>query len=83
MSAQTLHLKIGGRYNWRNQSERLVYIGQALYAGDRRVWHQFEKVDKPGKVWSEVLYSELTRFEQSSEPMTPQPPQPGADSTPP
>lgn len=58
-------LKVDGRYNWRNQPERLVYMGPAWYAGDLRRWHQFAKVDKPGSVWCEVLDSDLHRIEET------------------
>ncbi|MGJ7508709.1 hypothetical protein [Variovorax sp. GT1P44] len=58
-------LRIGGKYNWRNQPERLAYMGVRRYPGDRRTWHQFEKVDAPGIVWSEVLDSDLPQFEET------------------
>jgi hypothetical protein len=57
--------KRGGRYNWRGQPERLTYIGTKHYPGDRRTWYQFELVDKPGKVWCEVLESDLECFEET------------------
>lgn len=58
--------KVGGRYNWRGQPERLAYTGPARYPGDRRTWHQFEKVDEPGVVWCEVLDSDLPLFEATT-----------------
>ena len=61
-------MKIGGKYNWRNQPERLAYMGTKHYGGDRRTWHQFEKVDKPGVVWSEVLEADLSSFEETVQP---------------
>lgn len=57
-------MKIGGRYNWKNQPERLVYIGRSRDPGQVR-WHQFEKVEKPGEVWCEVLDSDLHRIEET------------------
>lgn len=59
-------LKRGGRYNWRNQSERLVYMGRKLHNGDRRYWHQFALVSAPNVVWSEVLDCDLEHFEEST-----------------
>jgi hypothetical protein len=58
-------IRLNGRYNWKYQPERLVYVGRAHYPGDRRDWFQFEKVDKPGEVWCEVLDSDLPSFEQT------------------
>ena len=59
-------LRVDGKYNWRNQPERLTYIGPAWYAGDLRRWHQFSKVDEPGKVWCEVLDADLASFEETA-----------------
>ena len=58
-------LKIGGRYNWKNQPERLVYSGTAHYYGDRRTWYTFALVGEPDKIWCEVLESDLFGFELS------------------
>jgi hypothetical protein len=38
-------MKINGRYNWKNQPERLVYVGK------KGAWHQFELLEKHGEVW--------------------------------
>lgn len=62
MSAVTLSpetMKVGGRYNWKNQPERLVYVGC------ERKWHQFEKVDEPGVVWCEVVGRDLRMLEET------------------
>ena len=59
-------LKEGGRYNWRNQPERLTYIGPSWYAGDLRRWHQFARVERPGSVWCEVLDADLASFEETA-----------------
>lgn len=59
--------KVGGKYNWRGQPERLVYIGVQRYPRDPRVWHQFEKVDAPGVVWSEVLDADLPHLEETKD----------------
>lgn len=61
-------LKIGGRYNWLGQPERLTYLGIQRYPGDGRAWHQFAKVDEPEAVWCEVLASDLLRFEETKVP---------------
>jgi hypothetical protein len=65
-------LRKGGRYNWRNQPERLIYMGTAQYPGDRRTWHQFAKVESPDVVWSEVLESDLQSFEETAPMSNPQ-----------
>lgn len=57
---------IGGRYNWVNQPERLVYVGMCEPRNGR--WHQFELVDKPGKVWCEVQPGDLAMFEETIAP---------------
>lgn len=62
-------LKIGGRYNWKNQPERLVYVGLCEPRNGR--WHQFAKVENPAAVWCEVLDSDLRMMEE-----TPQSPAP-------
>ena len=60
-------MKVGGRYNWRGQPERLVYIGRNRDPGQGR-WHQFEKVEEPGVVWCEVLDSDLHMIEETNGP---------------
>ena len=61
-------LQIGGRYNWKNQAERLVYVGMCEPRNGR--WHQFEKIDKPGEVWCEVHPTDISKIEVSKqEPM--------------
>lgn len=57
-----LKLKVGGRYNWKGQPERLVYMGYN-WSGDG-YWHQFRKVDGV-TVWCEVKDSDLSRFEET------------------
>ena len=54
----------GGKYNWRNQSERLIYLGYN-FSGNG-YWHQFAKIDSPEVVWSEVQTNELAMFEVSN-----------------
>jgi len=50
----------GEHYNWKNQPERLVYLGHRSGNGH---WHQFRKVDDPRPVWCEVTDGELHYFE--------------------
>ena len=61
-------MKIGGRYNWKNQDERLIYTGMCEPRNGR--WHQFEKVDAPGVVWCEVLGSDLHMLEETQSATT-------------
>jgi hypothetical protein len=63
MSQDKLAMKIGGKYNWKGQPERLMYIGYN-FSGNG-YWHQFEKVDEPGVVWCEVLDDQLSSFEET------------------
>ena len=58
----TTQFKVGERYNWKNQLERLIYLRQ------RGCWHQFAKVDDPYKeVWCEVLTPDLRMLEATKE----------------
>lgn len=59
----------GGRYNWRYQPERLVYLGLCEPRNGR--WHQFEKVDAPGKVWCEVTDADLSMLEATKQAEAP------------
>ena len=59
-------MKIGDRYNWKNQQDRLVYIGMCGHRNGR--WHQFEKVDEPGVVWCEVQPQDMYMLELTKEP---------------
>lgn len=61
-----MELEKGGRYNWKDQPERLIYLGTSHYPMDRRTWYQFAKVEQPDVVWSEVLESELHFFEETT-----------------
>jgi hypothetical protein len=54
-------LKIGKRYKWKNQPERLVYQGQVGR------WHQFGLVDSPNAMWCEVLSEDLYMLEPTNE----------------
>ena len=56
-------MKMYGRYNWKGQPERLMYLGKN-WSGNG-YWHQFELVSKPGTVWCEVLDSDLHMLEET------------------
>ena len=56
-------MKIGGRYNWNGQTERLIYLGNN-WSGNG-YWHQFKKIDDPRPVWCEVLDSDLRMIEET------------------
>jgi NTP pyrophosphatase (non-canonical NTP hydrolase) len=56
-------LKIKGKYNFINQSERLIYLG-ADFQGRGR-WNQFAKVEEPLVIWSELLDSDLHMIEET------------------
>lgn len=58
-------LKIGGKYNFKNQPERLVYMGAKRYHGGDHTWHQFARVETPDVCWAEVLKSDLRMFEET------------------
>lgn len=58
-------MRVGGRYNWKNQSERLVYLGYN-HSGNG-YWHQFAKVESLGVVWCEVTPSDLHMIEETKE----------------
>lgn len=58
-------LKVGKKYNWINQPERLIYLGNNWSSNG--YWHQFAKVESPEIVWCEVLDSDLKRIEETIE----------------
>ena len=68
MSATTEQLKpsdmkIGGKYNWKSQPDRLIYLGRN-WSGNG-YWHQFKKIGDPRPVWCEVLDSDLHMLEET------------------
>lgn len=63
MSLEITDLKVGDPYNWKNQPERLVYVGK------NGVWHQFAKIEKPNAVWCEVLWCDLHKLEKHQAPI--------------
>lgn len=54
-----MKLCVGDKYNWVNQSERLIYIGK------KGCWHQFAEVEYPEIVWCEALDSSLAMIEET------------------
>ncbi len=54
-------MTVGGRYNWKGQPERLVYLGVSRNG----LWHQFAKVENPERVWCEVGEEQLPMFEET------------------
>lgn len=58
-------MRVGGRYNWRGQPERLIYLGKN-WSGNG-YWHQFSLVSEPDAVWCEVTDSDIARFEATVE----------------
>ncbi len=63
VTCQPSTMKKGGRYNWKGQPERLVYVGRNR--NGHGLWHQFEKVGEPGVVWCEVLDADLVMLEET------------------
>lgn len=61
-------LEIGGRYNWRGQPERLIYLGRN-WSGNG-YWHQFALVSEPDVVWCEVTDEDVGRFEATPQEVT-------------
>jgi len=59
-----MKLVVGGKYNWKNQKERLVYIGCEMSNG---LWYQFALTASPMDVWCEVREADLEHFEETSE----------------
>lgn len=58
-------MKRGGAYNWKNQPDRLIYLGRN-WSGNG-YWHQFKKIGDPRKVWCEVLDADLHMLEETAE----------------
>jgi len=52
-------MKIGGKYNWRNQPDRLIYLGK------KDGWHQFKKIGDSREVWCELRDSDLPSIEET------------------
>lgn len=59
-----IDLKIGRHYNWKNQPERLVFLG--LNFSGNGFWYQFALVDSPNEVWCECFASDLIGIEETN-----------------
>ena len=57
-------MKYGDKYNWKNQPERLIYIGAEVSNG---LWYRFAKIDSPNVVWCEVRESDLRMLEETKD----------------
>lgn len=57
-------MKHGDKYNWKNQPERLIYVGTEISNG---LWYQFAKVDKPNVIWCEVREHDLYMLEETKD----------------
>jgi hypothetical protein len=66
MTTTAPQFKRGGRYNWKGQPERLIYLGRN-WSGNG-FWHQFKKIGDPREVWCEVLDADLHMLEETIEP---------------
>jgi hypothetical protein len=53
-------LKRNGRYNWKGQPDRLIYLRK--FDG----WHQFKKIGDPREVWCEVRAEDLHMLEETA-----------------
>ncbi len=60
-----IKLELHGKYNFKNQPERLIYLGNN-FSGNG-YWHQFAKVDEPDVVWSEMLDADLQMIEETQD----------------
>jgi len=56
----SVKFKVGGKYNFRNQPERLKYIGL------KGAWHQFAKVGET-EVWAEILDGQYSMMEKTKD----------------
>lgn len=54
----------GGKYNFTNQAERLIYLGYN-WSGNG-FWHQFSKVEEPEVVWAELKDRDLYMIEETA-----------------
>ena len=58
-------MKRGGRYNWKGQPDRLIYLGRNCRGNG--YWHQFKKIGDPRPVWCEVVDADLHMLEETAE----------------
>ena len=57
MELTATQLKIGEKYNWKYQPERLIYVGK------QGAWHQFKRIGDSRPVWCEVLSQDICLLE--------------------
>lgn len=57
------NMVVGESYNFHDQKERLMYIGNNPSCNG--YWYQFEKISKPGEVWCELQGSDLNLIEMT------------------
>lgn len=57
-------MNVGDLWNWKGQSERLVYIGMCEPING--LWFQFALVDGPSDVWCEVQPHDMHHLEQTA-----------------
>lgn len=58
-------MEVGKFYNWKNQAERLIYLG--LNFSGNGYWHQFALIESPDRVWCECLDSDLAMIEETKQ----------------
>jgi hypothetical protein len=56
-----IELKVGGKYNWKYQPDRLVYLGRS------GIWYQFSKIGDNRAVWCEVHPEDIDCIEETKE----------------
>lgn len=63
METSNRGLVVGGFYNWKNQPERLIYLGRKQFGW--QFLHQFALVDSPQEVRYEVTSGYLSYIEET------------------
>ena len=60
-----MRLIIGETYNFKNQLERLIYLGKPDNRSGDSYWHHFALAESPNEVWAEVLDEGLDMMEET------------------
>lgn len=55
-----MKMQIGNQYNWKYQTDRLIYLGKKGH------WHQFAKVEDIHTVWCQVMDADLHMLEETA-----------------
>lgn len=63
-----IDLEIGKFYHWRNQKERLIFLG-CNFSGNGP-WYQFALIESPDEIWCECLTQDLAGIEPTSSNLT-------------